>query len=325
MMSWMYIMTMSLMILMSIMMTISMNNPLPMWFAMELNTSAIIPILAMNNKKNKGMAMKYQIINSFAALIFMFTTMNMNMMMNKMNLMYMLMMLSMIMKLGMFPFMFWFISIMKNMNWYSIMLLSSIQKIIPLMILTWMELKMNFLMMNIIIIMNVTITAINTLTSNNIKIIMAFSSISYTSWIMMIMMYSNTYWMLIMFIYTMNMMLLTKMMSKKKMNKLMKTSKEKNMMMAFILLNIGGMPPMAGFAMKIMIIKLIMTSMSTMLFITSLIMLVSATMMLFVYMKLIISSMMKMQMTMTWKKMKNKSMMKMMMMISMITPMILMW
>nr|YP_010564702.1 NADH dehydrogenase subunit 2 [Nymphon australe]UZA61079.1 NADH dehydrogenase subunit 2 [Nymphon australe] len=327
--SWINILTLSFIIIISISIAMSTNSPLPIWFSMELNTSAIIPILSMTNNKDKGIVMKYQIINSFAALIFIFSALNMEVYsMNEKNfqILSLIMMSSMIIKLGMFPFLFWFISLMKNMNWYAIFLMTSIQKIIPMIILIWMEMKMSILMILSVTIVNVIIAAIGTLMYNSSKMIMAFSSISYSSWMVMIMINNTSIWMISMMIYLMNMMLTTKILNYKNFNFLNKTSKTKNIMLTIILLNLGGLPPMAGFAMKIIILKFIMSVMSSILLITSMIFMSSTLIILFSYLKMIISSMMKTSINMIWINNINiNPMMKLIISLMLILPLITLW
>lgn len=325
---WINIVIISLIILIRIIISISTNSPLPIWYSIELNTSAIIPILAITNKKDKGVAIKYQIINSFAALIFIFSRLNLELFpINEINfqVLSLLIISSIIIKLGIFPFIFWFISVIKNINWYAIFIITTIQKIIPIVILIWIEKNLNNSILLILICFNATIAAIGTLTSNSIKIIIAFSSIRYSRWLILIIVNNPVIWRVSIFIYSINIIFTTKIINLKKILFLNKPSKEKNINLAIIIINLGGLPPIAGFAIKIIILKHILSTCSFIIVLARIILILSTLIILFTYIKIIIRSIIKNSINLIWIKKKDNKSIKLIFNIIITLPIIIIW
>nr|YP_863651.1 NADH dehydrogenase subunit 2 [Nymphon gracile]ABF93283.1 NADH dehydrogenase subunit 2 [Nymphon gracile] len=324
-MSWMKIFVLFLITLLSISMGASVNTPLPLWYSMELNTSAIIPILALTNKIDKGMAMNMSVINSFCALVFVFISLSLDLFFFKgstVEILCVIMMSSMLMKLGVFPFCFWFISVMKSVSWFSFFMLSSIQKMLPMVVLIWMFMKINNFLLVMLLSLNSILAAMGTLKTNSVKLIFAFSSISYTSWFILVSFNSSVVWLMSMLIYILNMMFIIKIISLKKLKMIKDSFKESSLVLIFLILNVGGLPPMSGFAMKLFMMKTLIFSGSNMILMGSFILMFSAILILFSYIKIIISSIMIVSVKMSWKIINNLKMMKFFVFLNLFLPLL---
>lgn len=86
------------------------------------------------------------------------------------------------------PFFTWYLKIIKNLNWNNLFILSTIQKLIPLiLILELINLNNNLIKLNIInLIIFSFIFSLIGLQNINLKIILTFSSIIQISWIIIV-------------------------------------------------------------------------------------------------------------------------------------------
>nr|QVY57857.1 NADH dehydrogenase subunit 2 [Trissolcus japonicus] len=234
------------------------NNWLLMWIFMELNLMIFIPLITEKNniKTLSKMAFKYFLIQSLASMIFMFSILMIffyNNLIN-MNLIYIFLLISLFIKLGMAPFHMWFIKMMNILSWNNCLILSTIQKLIPFLIMMNMINKnlMVFMMLNI---MNTIISTIGGLNQNFMKPLLAYSSINHMSWMMIINLTIEKMFFIYMFIYTsINMMLMKTLewMNIKFINKIFSTkiSFSNKMIMFLTILSLGGIPPTIGFLIK---------------------------------------------------------------------------
>nr|YP_003734702.1 NADH dehydrogenase subunit 2 [Cotesia vestalis]ACH71086.1 NADH dehydrogenase subunit 2 [Cotesia vestalis] len=230
-------------------MCFSMNSYFSIWINMELNLILFLTFIIMNNLNLYDLSMKYFLINSMSSSIFLFFVimnfMNLSMFSN------LLMNFMIFIKLGMPPFHFWYIDLMKNLNWISCLILSSWQKLIPMLIMFYIF-NENFFM--IILIISMIISIFKAFISINLKIIFAYSSINHLCWMMMLLIYSLNLWMVyyisylimnfsIFFIFNkMNFIYLNDL------NKMIFFFNSKfNFMM---LISLGGIPPLFGFLIK---------------------------------------------------------------------------
>nr|UVU30528.1 NADH deshydrogenase subunit 2 [Xorides funiuensis] len=290
---WIYIYPM---MFMSPILLMSMNSWFSMWMIMEMNMMTFIPLIMNLNKFYKEMTMKYFIIQSFSSSMLMFSlifffneSLNMN---NKfLLLMNIISMLSLLIKIGSVPFHYWYINLMNNMNWVSCLMLSSWQKIIPLMML--MNL-MNFKMIMFFSLINCLISAIFGLNHQSIRLIFCYSSMNHLSWILLnllinellLLLYFLSY-----FIINMSIMLILNKFNLYYINQLyMFNNKYFKIFMIMNLISISGLPPMFGFLMKWY--SMYMMIMNNMMFMIFILLMMSILTFIF-YSKLMISIMLK--------------------------------
>nr|AWN56199.1 NADH dehydrogenase subunit 2 [Dinocampus coccinellae] len=219
-----------------------------MWIIMELNTLIFITFLIMNNMDIYCNMMKYYIIMVFSSLIFIFVIMLYTLKNNNLFL-YLLFMILMV-KLGMFPFHYWFIDLMQNLNWISSLILLTWQKLIPLIITFYFD--MNFLYI-IVIIFSGLISLVYVFNQMMLKNILAYSSINHMCWMILILMMKNVLWMVYFLIYLILSFTLILIMNKYDLmyiNDLMKVDFLMKYYYLLVFISLGSIPPMFGFMMK---------------------------------------------------------------------------
>lgn len=104
----------------------------------------------------------------------------------------MFLLISLILKLNIPPFHFWIIIIINYLNWFLIILILSIQKIIPFYFLYFNIFNPIFFI--IIILLSIIIPPIISINVNNFKKIFLYSSINQTSWFLILIFLKNTVW-----------------------------------------------------------------------------------------------------------------------------------
>nr|WOW99087.1 NADH dehydrogenase subunit 2 [Paravarcia sp.] len=290
--------TMMIFIIMSTTMMMSSNNIFYSWMSMEINMISFLPLLT-KSKKMSDQPMKYFIIQSVASSMMLMSILINSMIETPINLSNMLM-ISMLMKMGMMPFHLWMVNTMQSMTWTNCMLLSTLQKIAPTMIISQTMTIMMTIMPTMLSMFMAPIAAMN---QTSTKSIMAYSSISNSPWMIMSMMMSKQMFLMFFFMYSMLTIMTMKKMKESNImfiNQMTSKSMKKKINLIILILSMSGMPPMLGFLPKWMILeKMMLSSM-----LIPMMMILSSMTSTFIYMKMI--SMMVMMSKMTKKTNKEK-------------------
>ena len=102
------------------------------WIRLEVNILRFLPIISSGLNIELENSVKYFLIQRWASIIFLINYFFSNYLFNSFNL---LLIISIFIKLGISPFHTWFISILKSCSLYILIFLSTVQKLIPLIIL----------------------------------------------------------------------------------------------------------------------------------------------------------------------------------------------
>nr|ALJ93765.1 NADH dehydrogenase subunit 2 [Megaspilidae sp. SJW-2015]AZL93347.1 NADH dehydrogenase subunit 2 [Megaspilidae sp. ZJUH_2016022] len=278
-------------LLLSIMLSLSSSSWLMSWMLIELNLMSFIPIMQNYTKflycSNN---IKYYLIQTFSSVILLFS-LNFSLM-NYFLYFKNIVFISMFMKLGMPPFHMWFVNLMKNNSWIICMYLSSLQKIIPLIILIFLDASASSMNMILIILLIYYFFMINPkfLNSLNFKLIMSYSSIINTFWIVSISMYNpmwSIFYMMIYFTSSVNLMMMMNLLNSKNFNNLMmKILNNWNYTLMVLTFIVAALPPTNLFMMKYMLMNLNMNNMLLLIFLTFI-----STISILVYFRFIMNSM----------------------------------
>nr|YP_010250530.1 NADH dehydrogenase subunit 2 [Cerceris bucculata]QTV22606.1 NADH dehydrogenase subunit 2 [Cerceris bucculata] len=232
-------------------MSIFINNNYIMWMLLEINNINFITLMILmsnynfnNYKKNLSNIFIYMIIQTISSLFIMVNFIDF-LMPIKYSYFFEI---GILMKLGIFPFHYWVVMIMNNMNWIIIFMLSSIQKIIPFMMINFSEYsnKMNFTL-----IISILFCSFWMMKQNNFKKIIAYSSIINSSWMTMSMFLNKYNCMFYFLIYTMTMLCLILILTKFNINNNKFIYSMNFMPLKFkflfmiLMLSLMGMPPMS--------------------------------------------------------------------------------
>nr|YP_010703316.1 NADH dehydrogenase subunit 2 [Anastatus shichengensis]WCO11519.1 NADH dehydrogenase subunit 2 [Anastatus shichengensis] len=260
-----------------------------MWMIMELNSLSFLMMLIFNKNLKYEIPMIFFLIQSFNSYLFLMSSMNLM----TFNFFMMIIWFSMISKMGIPPFYLWYLKIMKSINWTNFFFFSTIQKIIPLIILNNSLYFMNNNLMKFFslnLMLSSIFSSIISMNFTSIKIILSFSSMNQMSWIILISMINELTMINFFLTYLMIMMNLTMIFNKFNINYLNNMNLMKfNNNFSYLLMNLSmfslaSIPPFTGFLMKWISIQMFFNYMN---FFMIMILIFSTIISTFIYIRII--------------------------------------
>nr|WJH18423.1 NADH-ubiquinone oxidoreductase chain 2 [Hierococcyx fugax] len=248
--------------------TISSNHWMMAWTGLEINTLAIIPLIAKSHHPRAIEAtIKYFLVQAAASTLVLFSSTtnawatgqwDITQMTNQTSCL--LLTTAIAMKLGLVPFHFWFPEVLQGSSMTTALLLSTIMKLPPIAILFLVSHSVNPTLLAAMAIMSVALGGWMGLNQTQTRKILAFSSISHLGWMAIIIIYNPNLTMLNFYIYSIMTATVFLTLNTTKTLKLstMMTSWTKtpmlNTTLMLTLLSLAGLPPLTGFMPKWLII-----------------------------------------------------------------------
>nr|YP_009400052.1 NADH dehydrogenase subunit 2 [Nurudea shiraii]ARW70209.1 NADH dehydrogenase subunit 2 [Nurudea shiraii] len=237
--------------------SISSSNWLSMWMGLELNLFTFIPILNFKMSiYSIESTMKYFLIQAFASIILLMFLINQSLFfLIHINMM---IIIPLLMKLSLMPFHLWLPSMIEGLNWMSCFLLMTWQKITPMIMISYLNLNKLFILFIVMISLN-NLFGMN---QNSLRKILAMSSINNSSWMLIMILINEILWIHYFMIYSILNMMIMYILWIYKINyinqlKFFNFNFFLKMNMLMLILSIMGLPPMLGFMMKWMLIKML--------------------------------------------------------------------
>nr|BEI62438.1 NADH dehydrogenase subunit 2 [Ixodes fujitai] len=236
-------------LILSILISLSSSFWFSLWMSLEINMLIFIPIMNSKNFLSSNSMLNYYVIQSLSSSVFLFSSIMSSIFSSQVfNLM---MMITMLIKLGAAPFHSWFPQISEGLNFFPFFILSSLQKVIPLHIIT----MINNYMLIPFIIMSSMVGSFGGLNQTSFKKILAFSSISHLSWILSLILINQNFWVMYLMIYILILMKIISLLKKNNSLFIMNSNSMKMTMFSKIMLfsfflSLGGLPPFLGFLTK---------------------------------------------------------------------------
>uniref|UniRef100_A0AAU7YSK9 NADH-ubiquinone oxidoreductase chain 2 n=1 Tax=Pheidole spathifera TaxID=615503 RepID=A0AAU7YSK9_9HYME len=256
------------------------------WLILEINNFLFICALnlSMNNKK---MIFFYFLIQIMASFIIMFSIIFNNLLI-KNNFMIFMLISALMMKLSIPPFHLWLPLMAKSLPWNMLLILLTLQKIIPFYMMSLIHLPSPLLYM-IIIICSILPPYIM-LNLTNFKMLMAYSSINQSSWMILLIYFKTIIWFKYFMFYTIISLSLFSILNLSKTimtSSYLKSSFKFNMLFIILMFNMSGLPPFSFFYMKwySMFIFILSSNMLIML----ILMMISSLIMLYIYINMMIN------------------------------------
>nr|AHG53375.1 NADH dehydrogenase subunit 2 [Drosophila santomea] len=244
--------------------TVTSNSWLGAWMGLEINLLSFIPLLSDNNNlMSTEASLKYFLTQALASTVLLFSSillMLANNLNNEINESFtsMIIMSALLLKSGAAPFHFWFPNMMEGLTWMNALMLMTWQKIAPLMLISYLNIK-NLLLISVIL--SVIIGAIGGLNQTSLRKLMAFSSINHLGWMLSSLMISESIWLIYFIFYSFLSFMLTFMFNIFKLfhlNQLFSwfvNSKILKFSLFMNFLSLGGLPPFLGFLPKWLVIQ----------------------------------------------------------------------
>jgi len=259
------------------------------WLGLEINLIRLIPLLLIKlSPISTEAAIKYFLAQAIASILIMFAALSNNIMFSEIFIIEAnyLIFLALSIKAGIAPLHFWFPQVIKNREWAQCALIISWQKIAPFVLLS------SFLSSNIFFIITlfrVATGALGGLNQSNIKIILTYSSIIHSGWMLTVIQFSTSYWLIYFFIYVFISITLiscfwgSNIQSSSQINSSnWNTTTKSNFYLSLV--SLGGLPPFLGFRAKISALCLIIYNTNLILIF---IIIISSLVSLFYYIQLI--------------------------------------
>nr|YP_009049054.1 NADH dehydrogenase subunit 2 [Amaurornis phoenicurus]AIE17689.1 NADH dehydrogenase subunit 2 [Amaurornis phoenicurus] len=251
------------------MITISSNHWMLAWTGLEINTLAIIPLISKSHHpRATEAAIKYFLVQAAASALLLFSSTVNAWHTGQWDITQMtqptaslLLTTAISMKLGLAPFHFWFPEVLQGSSPITALLLSTLMKLPPTIIMLMVSHSLNPTLLITLAILSASIGGWMGLNQTQLRKILAFSSISHMGWITIIMIYHPKLALLTFYLYclmtipifltisTTNALKLTTMMTS------WTKAPAVNTTLMLTLLSLAGLPPLTGFLPKWLIIQ----------------------------------------------------------------------
>nr|QGT77231.1 NADH dehydrogenase subunit 2 [Potamiscus montosus] len=253
-------------LLMGIFISISSSSWFGAWVGLELNMMSFIPLITIKmNSYFSESALKYFLIQALGSAFFIMSSC---MFISFHQMSSSLLLTSLLLKLGSAPFHFWFPQVMSGLTWLQVMILMTLQKITPMVLISYFSYFSNMIkMIYLSAILSAIVGALGGLNMTNLRKMMAFSSINHMSWMLISIMINDMFWVIYFTFYSIISFSIVILFNKFQMNTLSDLSKSTQIMnpahsllISLNLLSLGGLPPFTGFIPKWMLIQLLLNS-----------------------------------------------------------------
>ena len=286
----------SISILLRTLIALSRTNWILLWGAIELNLLRFIPIILQTktNQEVEG-SVKYFLAQALgsALLLFSSTAIWIPFSLGS-NYIPLLLSSAILLKLGRVPCHFWYPSVMSSISWTSCLILSTWQKLAPLIILAFLIPQKNSQFIIVAAGVNALVGGLIGINQSRLRVIIAYSSIGHIGWILRLLaVYKPNASIIYFIVYT---ALITPLfLSINYFNiyttKHLNTSKSRNTsshwILIILLLSLGGLPPLTGFMPKFITI-IILTEYTSIVVIT---LILGSLINLFFYLRIVINMM----------------------------------
>nr|UQJ75235.1 NADH dehydrogenase subunit 2 [Glyptotermes sp.] len=287
-----------------ILISISSNSWLGAWMGLEINLMSFIPLMSsQENIYTTEASLKYFLVQALASSSLLFLVM-MKALTSQMiitsNMHSYAIMTPLLMKMGAAPLHWWFPSVMEGLSWTNCLLMMTVQKAAPMMLVSYL-MKMNPLSL-LIILTSVMVGSMGGMNQTSLRKILTYSSINHTGWMLTAMMGGTNMWILYFAVYsllTLTVTTIAKSYNISFVNQTMIVNKSATVkfMLFTTLLSLGGLPPFIGFLPKWAVIQLMITNNLSFIMV---VMVVTSLMTLYYYLSICYSSFMILHEEMKW-------------------------
>nr|WEY05569.1 NADH dehydrogenase subunit 2 [Lepisiota frauenfeldi] len=221
------------------------------WFLLEINNFLFICYLSMK-LYNKKIIFFYYIVQTMASLLLIFSLIYNNIFLLNMNFFSIYFYTAFMIKLGIPPFHIWLPILSSYLDWNMIFILLTIQKITPFYMIS--IIKINNIIFYYLILSSSFMSMFKMINLLNMKMILIFSSINQTSWMLFLILMKSSLWLIYMIIYSLILFTLTYTLSLYKFSYNyffnIYSSFNFNLIYLMMIMNLASIPPLTFFLFK---------------------------------------------------------------------------
>lgn len=260
-----FILTIIITIIISTIITFSRSNWLIAWIAIEINLISFLPLIFISSNYQETEArVKYFLAQSVGSSLLLIRSIilwiydSINISINT------IIILALVIKIGIFPCHIWYISVISSVSWITALILSTWQKVGPLILLSFSFINNNKIL-TILAALNALTGGIIGLNQSQLRTIIAYSSITHLGWITRLISTNNPTYTIIYFltyIALISPIFLIfnnkNILSINQTNKTIHMSQERILILRILLISLGGIPPLIGFFPKLITINILL-------------------------------------------------------------------
>lgn len=229
-------------VLLGTIIVLSSSSWILIWLGLELNLISFLPFINLNRNQKKNRII-YYLVQSYGSLLILFG----GLLEENFLRFFWLVLVGMILKIGIIPFHFWVPTIIIDFNIFQCFVLLTWQKLAPLSIL----LIINFdSLIWTLVILNRVVGSIIVINSVDIRLVILFSSINHIRWLFSILSNVKLLWFYLIIYFILLIPIFINLN-----NFIINVEINKSLMLN--ILNLGGIPPLRGFFLKICALRVI--------------------------------------------------------------------
>nr|AEA72852.1 NADH dehydrogenase subunit 2 [Notropis chrosomus] len=249
--------------------TFASSHWLLAWMGLEINTLAIIPLMAQHHHPRAVEATtKYFLTQATAAAVILFASTTNAWITGEWNMTSMsdpiataMILTALALKIGLAPMHFWMPEVMQGLDLLTGLVLSTWQKLAPLALIIQTAPTFDPLLLTTLGLMSALVGGWGGLNQTQLRKVLAYSSIAHMGWMIIVLQHAPQLTLLALLVYilmTSAAFLTLKLSYATKINTLATTWSKSPLLTAtaaLVLLSLGGLPPLTGFMPKWMILQ----------------------------------------------------------------------